>query len=169
MKTQNNFALPVFLILPVFAIFMIVCSSCGKENNTALKVHESIIPPPPDAPPPPPPPPYFLNNSDTVWVQVDQMPLFSGGDAALLKYVSENIVYPASAKTNGIQGKVLVSFIVGKDGRVSDIKIEKGVNPDIDAESLRVISSLPRFEKAGTKNGRAVPVLFMLPISFALK
>lgn len=167
MKTQKHYALPGILILPVFTIFMIVCFSCGEESNTEMKVVE--VTPPPDAPPPPPPPPYMLKDGDTVWIQVDEMPVFKGGDAGLLKFVAENTIYPASAKNKGIQGKVILSFIVGTDGHVSEVKIVKGVDPDLDAESLRVVSSLPVFEKPGIKNGKAVAVMFMLPITFALK
>lgn len=166
MKTLKRSTLPEMLIFPVFAILMIVCFSCGEESNTTMKVVD--IPAPPDAPPPPPPPPYLLKDGDTVWIQVDEMPVFKGGDAGLLKFITENTSYPVSAKNNGIQGKVIVSFIVGADGNVSDAKIEKSVNTDLDTESLRVVNSLPDFEKPGIKNGKAVPVMFMLPIAFTL-
>jgi TonB family protein len=170
MKTQKHLLFPVLFLLPVFTIFMMVCSSCGEETNTtASKVMDVTVPVPPDAPPPPPPPPYIVKDGDTVWIQPEQMPAFQGGDAALLDFVAKNTVYPAAAKNNGIQGKVLVSFIIGKDGHVSDVKLEKAVNSDLDAEAMRVVSSLPAFEKAGTKNGKPVPVLLMLPISFMLK
>jgi TonB family protein len=104
---------------------------------------------------------------DGAFQKVDVMPEFPGGDAALLKYVAETIVYPKEAKEKGIQGRVITRFMVKTDGSVSDVSIEKGVNPALDNEALRVVKTLPKFTP-GELNGKKVPVWYMIPISFAL-
>jgi len=106
---------------------------------------------------------------DIPFVQVDEMPVFPGGDSAILKYIGDNTVYPEEAKKKGITGKVIVRFIVEKDCSVSEPTILTGVNPLLDAEALKVISSLPKFEKPGKNGGVAVRVFYMLPITFSLK
>ena len=85
--------------------------------------------------------------TDIPFVQVDEMPIFPGGDIAILKYIAENTVYPEEAKKNKITGKVIVRFIVEKDCSVSDVTILQSVDPLLDAEAVRVIKSLPKFEK----------------------
>ena len=95
------------------------------------------------------------------------MPMFPGGDAALLKYLGENIKYPESAKVNGITGRVILRFCVTETGAVDRISILKGVDPAIDAEAFRVVSSLPSFQP-GKQGGVAVPVWYMVPVTFAL-
>jgi TonB family protein len=120
-------------------------------------------------PPSPPPPPPPSSASDTVYTQVDEMPEFQGGDAGLLKFIAEQTSYPAEAKTNKIQGKVLVKFVVRKDGSVSNVSILKGVDPELDAEAIKVIKSLPPFDKPGIKSGQAVAVNYVIPITFSLK
>ncbi len=102
------------------------------------------------------------------YVVVDEMPMFPGGDAALLKYISENTIYPDSAKAQNIEGRVIARFAVSTDGSVSMASILKGVNPDLDNEALRVVGSLPKF-KPGKQGGRVVPVWYMVPITFTLK
>ncbi|MBK7712480.1 MAG: energy transducer TonB [Bacteroidales bacterium] len=102
-------------------------------------------------------------------MQVDEMPVFPGGDAAILKYIAENTVYPEAAKKNGITGKVIVRFIVEKDCSVSETTILQSVNPELDAESVRVIKTLPKFEKPAKNDGVAVRCFYMLPITFSLK
>jgi protein TonB len=108
-------------------------------------------------------------NSETPYVEVDQMPAFTGGDAALMKFLGENTKYPDNAKLKGIQGKVIVKFAVEKDGSVDRVSIVKGVDPDLDNEALRVVGTLPAFEKPGIKDGKPVPVWFMIPINFNLQ
>jgi periplasmic protein TonB len=96
------------------------------------------------------------------------MPMFPGGDAALLNYVAVNTKYPETAKKQNIQGKVIIRFCVNPDGGVSLASVLKGVSPDLDAEALRVVNSLPSF-KPGRQAGKPVPVWYMVPISFSLK
>ena len=150
---QGGVEVPVWYMVPInFALD-------GKGNET-------IAPPPP---PPPPPPPITLAKVGENNIEVDVMPQFAGGDPGLLKYIAENTNYPKEAKDGKITGKVITKFLVNADGKVSDASIMQAVNPLLDAEALRVINSLPPFEKPGIKDGVAVPVWYMLPITFSLK
>jgi protein TonB len=97
------------------------------------------------------------------------MPVFKGGDTALINYIRRNTKYPEPAKLKGIQGKVMVRFAVEADGSIDKISILKGVDPDLDKEALRVVGTMPTFEKPGIKDGKAVSVWYSLPINFTLK
>jgi len=99
---------------------------------------------------------------------VEQKPQFPGGEAALLKYVSEHIRYPAMAQENNIQGRVVVQFVVTKTGAVGEVKVVRGKDPDLDKEAVRVVKSLPKFVP-GKMNGHAVNVWYTLPIQFKLQ
>jgi len=102
------------------------------------------------------------------FVVVEEMPMFPGGDAALLTYISANTVYPEVAKENNIQGRVIVRFCVTSKGGVSQVSILKSVDPELDKEAMRVVNTLPTF-KPGKQGGKAVPVWFSVPITFTLK
>jgi TonB family protein len=104
----------------------------------------------------------------TPFVVVEEMPMFPGGDRELLKFLASNTRYPETAKINNIQGRVIVRFCVTAQGGVSMISVLKGVHPELDAEALRVVQTLPRFEP-GKQDGKAVPVWYMVPITFTLK
>jgi len=104
----------------------------------------------------------------TPFVVVEEMPMFPGGDAALLKYIGENTNYPDVAKENNIQGRVIVRFCVTSKGGVSQVSILKGVDPELDAEAIRVVNTLPKF-KPGKQGGKPVNVWYMVPITFTLK
>ena len=99
---------------------------------------------------------------------VEQKPQFPGGEAALLKWVSEHIRYPAMAQENNIQGRVVVQFVVTKTGAVGEVKVVRGKDPDLDKEAVRVVKSLPKFVP-GKMNGHAVNVWYTLPIQFKLQ
>lgn len=99
--------------------------------------------------------------------KVEEMPMFPGGDEALLKYVYDNVVYPQIAIENNIQGRVTVKFCVTSTGGVNQISILKGVDPEIDKEVVRVVSSVPPF-KPGKQGGKPVPVWYVLPVTFKL-
>ena len=107
-------------------------------------------------------------SSEVPYVQVEQMPVFPGGEEALLKYLGQNAIYPENAKKNNIQGRVLLRFCVNTDGSVDRITVLSGVDPEIDAEAIRLAGTLPRFEPA-RNGGRVVPVWYMIPITFTLK
>jgi len=104
---------------------------------------------------------------DEIFVIVENMPEFPGGELALRKFLNKSIRYPIGAQENGIQGKVIVNFVVDKDGSVSNAKIARGVYPSIDKEALRVVMSLPKW-KPGMQRGKAVRVSYTVPISFQL-
>ena len=98
---------------------------------------------------------------------VEQMPTFPGGQKALLQYISDNIKYPSIAQENGIQGRVVVRFVVKKDGSVGEVQVLRGVDATLDKEAIRVVKSIPNFIP-GKQNGHAVNVWFTLPVSFKL-
>jgi protein TonB len=102
------------------------------------------------------------------FVVVEEMPMFPGGDAELLKYIAEHTQYPDVAKENNIQGRVIVRFCVTSKGAVNQVSVLKGVDPELDAEAVRVVNSLPAF-KPGKQGGKPVPVWYMVPITFTLK
>ena len=109
-----------------------------------------------------------INKEDEeYYMVVENMPEFPGGDLALMKFIKENVRYPAEAKEYNITGKVYVSFIVDKQGNVTDVKIVRGADKNLDAEALRVVSSLPRY-KPGKQRGEPVRVMFTIPINFNL-
>ncbi len=105
---------------------------------------------------------------EEVFVVVEEMPEFPGGVAALRKYLATAVKYPVIAQENGIQGKVYVNFVVNKDGSVSNAKIARGVDPSLDAEALRVVSTLPKW-RPGKQRGAPVRVSYTVPISFKLE
>lgn len=104
----------------------------------------------------------------TPFVVVEEMPMYPGGDIELLKYIAEHTQYPEIAKENNIQGRVIVRFCVTSKGGVSQVSILKGVDPELDAEAITVVNSLPAF-KPGKQGGKPVPVWYMVPITFTLK
>jgi protein TonB len=148
-------------------------------------------------PPPPPPPPEVIEivedeveledeleiedtesdediaieieeeSDDEFFMVVENMPVFPGGDLGLMKYIQRNVKYPPIAKEYNITGKVYVSFIVDKSGSVTNVKIVRGVDKNLDAEALRVVKSLPKY-KPGKQRGKAVRVMFTIPINFTL-
>jgi protein TonB len=101
-------------------------------------------------------------------IRVQEMPSFPGGDEALLKFIAEALKYPDAAISNGIEGRVTVRFVVSSDGTVKRAEVLRGVDPLLDQEALRVVSTLPKW-KPGKQNGKAVPVWFFVPVNFKLK
>jgi protein TonB len=98
---------------------------------------------------------------------VEQNPSFPGGNEALMKWLNKNLKYPASAQDNGIQGRVLVQFVVNKDGSIVDPKVLRSVDPALDKEALRVVSAMPKWQP-GKQRGKTVRVRFTLPVTFRL-
>ena len=103
-----------------------------------------------------------------VFMVVEDMPEFPGGTAALMQYLQKNIKYPAICRENNIQGRVLVTFIVNKDGAVVEPEVVKSVNPSLDKEALRVISTMPKW-KPGSQRGKPVRVKYTVPVNFKLQ
>ncbi len=110
-----------------------------------------------------------LNNEpDEVFNIVEEMPVFPGGQEALRKFISASLKYPKEAIEKGKQGKVYVTFVVGKDGQIMRSKIARGVDPAMDKEAIRVINNLPKW-KPGKQGGKAVNVSYTVPINFTLQ
>jgi protein TonB len=107
-------------------------------------------------------------DEEQVFYIVEEMPEFPGGELALRKFIANAIKYPVIAQENGIEGKVYVSFVVGKDGRVTNARIVRSVDSSLDKEALRVVNSLPVW-KPGMQRGQPVRVAFSVPISFVLQ
>ena len=106
--------------------------------------------------------------NDMVFDVVEVMPQYPGGQIAMLKYIMKNIKYPKQIMEEGIQGRVTVSFIVEKDGRVSNVRLLRSVQPSLDKEAIRVVKSMPKWTP-GKHNGKPVRVQFNLPVMFKLK
>lgn len=104
---------------------------------------------------------------DTVYQIVEQMPQYTGGEEAMMKYVSENIKYPQAAKDKNIAGRVFVSFVVEKDGSIGEVKVLRGIGGGCDEEAVRVIKGMPKW-KPGIQKGKPVRVSYMMPINFKL-
>ena len=103
-----------------------------------------------------------------VYMIVEQMPEFPGGDKSLFQFIADNTKYPADAKEKGIKGRVFVNFIVEPDGSVSDIRVLRGIGGGCDEEAVRIVESMPKF-KPGMQNGEAVRVSYTVPVNFKLQ
>ena len=99
---------------------------------------------------------------------VEQMPEFPGGPAALMKWLSDNIKYPAVAEENGIQGRVVCTFVVERDGSVTDVQVARSIDPSLDKEAIRVLKKMPKWIP-GRQNGSAVRVKYTVPVTFKLQ
>jgi protein TonB len=98
---------------------------------------------------------------------VEQMPQFPGGEAEMFKFIKENLKYPPQAQNAGVQGKVILNFVVGKDGKITNVKVVRGIGFGCDEEAVRVLEKMPHWNP-GKMGGRAVPVYFTFPITFKL-
>ena len=98
---------------------------------------------------------------------VEQKPEFPGGEAAMYKWLSEHIIYPAQAAEEGVSGRVIVNFIISKSGVVENVKVVRGQHPELDKEAVRLVESMPRWMPA-RNNGSPVKVNYTLPIAFKL-
>lgn len=108
------------------------------------------------------------SSSDRIYDVAEHMPSFPGGTGALMHYIASNVKYPADAKKKGIQGRVLCTFVVEKDGRVTNVDVKYPEHPSLDKEARRVINSMPRWIP-GRQGDKAIRVKYTLPISFKLQ
>lgn len=108
------------------------------------------------------------NTTDQVFTMVEKMPEFPGGNDALIDFIAKTVQYPVSAQQAGIQGRVVCSFIVNKDGSLSEAEVIKSLEPSLDAEALRVIGEMPNWTP-GTQRGQAVKVKYTVPVTFRLQ
>ena len=135
----------------------------GVKDRTVEAVRSDIAV---AAPPPPPAPKPEVSNK--VFDGVEEMPSFPGGQAALMSFLSSNIKYPVVAQENGVQGRVIVGFVVERDGSITDVKVMRSVDPSLDREAQRVVKAMPRW-KPGKQNGSAVRVKYTVPVVFRLQ
>ena len=134
-------------------------SEVGNETSQSADNHSSVF----DV--------LSKSHSDSnskVYGAVDKMPQFPGGPSALIEYLSRAVRYPAAAEANGIQGRVMCSFVVEPNGSISNVKVIKGVDPSLDKEAIRVISSMPKWIP-GMNNGTPVRVNYSAPVTFRLQ
>ena len=115
-----------------------------------------------------PEPPKHVVEETKIFTVVEQMPMFPGGEGALMGYLRDNIHYPTVAAENGVQGRVVVGFVVERDGSITDVNILRGVDPSLDREAMRVVTSMPKWTP-GKQNGSAVRVKYQVPVSFRLQ
>jgi TonB family protein len=176
-RTSALADLKIFAVIPVIGVMILIISAFRESNRQDINLKEisldkqipgtesssdkSLQPPKVQEHP-------TMAGSDTIWQAVEEMPQFVGGDEALLKYISQNIAYPESAKKNNIQGKVIVRFCITAEGEISQVSVLKGVSADLDNEAIRVVKTLPAF-KPGKNGGKPVPVWYLVPIIFSLK
>ena len=135
----------------------------GVKDRTVEAVRNDIAtvaPPPPPAPKP--------EVSTKVFDVVEEMPSFPGGNGALMSYLNGNTKYPVVAQENGVQGKVIISFVVERDGSISDVRVARSVDPSLDREAQRVVKSMPRWTP-GKQNGQTVRVKYTVPVVFRLQ
>jgi len=145
-------ALPLFAFLLLSGYAWSVTSALVKQDTTSkTKTTTKSV----------------SKDDEKVFTEVEQLPVFPGGEAALMKFLSTNIHYPLSAAEKGIEGRVILRFIVRKTGEVSDVEVIRGLSPDCDQEAIRVISMMPKWTP-GRQNGRDVSVYFTIPIKFML-
>ena len=116
----------------------------------------------------PPAPVQEESDEGEIFEVVEQNPQFPGGDAALMAWLTKNLKYPSVAQENGIQGRVMVSFVVNKDGSIVDPKIIRSVDPSLDKEAIRVVSAMPKWTP-GRQRGKTVRVKYSLPVTFRLQ
>ena len=146
--------------LPVLALLLIVNAraSAQQAKQTEQTAYETIIKDATDV---------KMVNNDSIYQMVEVMPEFPGGTAKMMDYLSKNIKYPEEAKEKGISGRVFLSFVIEKDGAVSNVKVAKGIGKECDDEALRVVKAMPKW-KPGLQKGKPVRVNYMLPIFFKL-
>ena len=108
------------------------------------------------------------DTSGQVFAIVEKMPQFPGGEKAINEFISKTLQYPVIAQENGIQGKVVCSFIINQDGSVTDAEVVSGVDPSLDREALRIVSAMPKWTP-GTQRGKAVRVKYTMPVTFTLQ
>ena len=127
----------------------------SSKNDIKADVSEGYVPP-------------VTDSQEEIFSVVEEQPLYSGGNAAMMKFLSDNIKYPAEAQEKGIHGRIITNFVVEKDGSLNEVKVVRGVDPLLDAEAVRVIQSMPNW-KPGTQKGETVRVRYTLPVVFRLQ
>jgi TonB family protein len=161
-KNQTRFhaILRLLMVIPLSAALIIAAASCSGSKKAAKTQKEM-------APPPPPPAPSMQDVPSEVFVVVEEMPVFPGGDEALRKFVSDNVKFPEQAKVKNITGRVILRFCVKYDGTIDKVQVLKSVDPLLDAEAIRVVKMLPKWQP-GKQGGKPVNVWYSMPVVFGL-
>ena len=154
-QTSNPLARFKYLLFVPLAVALLAMNSTAMRANVQKKVVKATKVT------------KKTSATDKVYEVCEQMPIFPGGDAALMKYLSENVKYPALAIKAQEQGRVVVSFTVEKDGAISDVKVARSVTPSLDAEAVRVVKAMPKWTP-GKQGGQLVRVRYNVPVSFKL-
>ena len=154
-QTSNPLARFKYLLFVPLAVALLAMNSTAMRANVQKKVVKTTKVT------------KKTSATDKVYEVCEQMPIFPGGDAALMKYLSENVKYPALAIKAQEQGRVVVSFTVEKDGAISDVKVARSVTPSLDAEAVRVVKAMPKWTP-GKQDGQPVRVRYNVPVSFKL-
>lgn len=128
-----------------------------EENGEVLKATETIAQPEPPK-----------EDVQKVFDVVEEMPSFPGGNGALMQWLNENVKYPVVAQENGVSGRVIVSFVVERDGSITDVQVVRSVDPALDKEAARAVKSMPKWIP-GKQNGQAVRVKYNVPVLFRLQ
>lgn len=149
-------------VLPAFALLVAGNISCSQGASEKQDAKEETVAPDSVAAP------TDGVAKDEVFMVAEQMPEFPGGMKELLKFLQDNLKYPENAMKNNVQGRVIVQFVVEKDGTLTEFKVARSVDPDLDAEALRVLQTMPKW-KPGMQRGKIVRVKFTVPVSFKLQ
>lgn len=128
-----------------------------EVGGEVLKAKEEIAQPEPPK-----------EEENKVFDVVEEQPSFPGGQGALMQWLHDNIKYPVIAAENGIEGRVIVQFVVSKTGSISDVRVARGVDPSLDKEAVRVVNNMPKWTP-GKQNGTTVNVRYTLPVTFKLQ
>lgn len=152
-------------VLPAFALLVAGNISCSQDASQTEDAKEEVVAP---VSPEAKEVPADSTAKEEVFMVAEQMPEFPGGMKELLKFLQDNLKYPENAMKNNVQGRVIVQFVVEKDGTPTEFKVLRSVDPDLDAEALRVLQTMPKW-KPGMQRGEVVRVKFTVPVSFKLQ
>ncbi|WP_304197191.1 M56 family metallopeptidase [Phocaeicola plebeius] len=152
-------------VLPAFALLVAGNISCSQDASQTEDAKEEVVAP---VRPEAKEVPADSTAKEEVFMVAEQMPEFPGGMKEMLKFLQENVKYPENAMKNNVQGRVIVQFVVEKDGTPTEFKVFRSVDPDLDAEALRVMKAMPKW-KPGMQRGKVVRVKFTVPVSFKLQ
>lgn len=152
-------------VLPAFALLVAGNISCSQDASQTEDAKEEVVAP---VSPEAKEAPADSTAKEEVFMVAEQMPEYPGGMKEMLKFLQENVKYPENAMKNNVQGRVIVQFVVEKDGTLTEFKVARSVDPDLDAEALRVLQTMPKW-KPGMQRGKIVRVKFTVPVSFKLQ
>lgn len=152
-------------VLPAFALLVAGNISCSQDASQTEDAKEEVVAP---VSPEAKEAPADSTAKEEVFIVVEQMPEYPGGMKEMLKFLQENVKYPENAMKNNVQGRVIVQFVIEKDGTPTEFKVARSVDPDLDAEALRVLQTMPKW-KPGMQRGEVVRVKFTVPVSFKLQ